>query len=368
MNPRTLQNRNQKQGLVNQLTDTLASAFGKKASALEDVSEQFSNTKANSVIKLVAASQTLFLFVVTKKAVYPRDLRQAIDVFNECLENESKGIDAVGLLAADFLSAGARKKLSSKGVAWFDMSGSFYLNFKNWIIDIQRTPLVSQKENYRIDLFTASRESIIHTLLTSPRKPFTVVELAKSAQTSVYTCSVTLQELERREWVNTIGAGPNKRRVLINPDALLDAWAERWTARKKQQSSWFTFVERPEQMLAYLADKINNSDIDYPWAFTGAAPANSLCPLLTSVEKVEIIIPKGLTEETSNKLGLKRAEKGGNITLIERTDTSLQHTADLGAGVFASPYILYMDLLNGRERNKELAQKLKKAYLEKDVR
>lgn len=55
---------------------------------------------------------------------------------------------------------------------------------------------------------------------------------------------------------------------------------------------------------------------------------------------------------------LKPAEKSANVTIIERSGAGMQFIdfdADLQA-YLASPFIIYMDLLDGRGRNKELAQ------------
>ena len=101
--------------------------------------------------------------------------------------------------------------------------------------------------------------------------------------------------------------------------------------------------------------------MDYRWAFTGAAAANILAPLLTSTEGAEIIVPKGYADRMADVLGLKPVSKGANVTLIEREPASLLYR-DVSPNhpiFFASPYILYLDLLDGRGRNKELAEHIR---------
>ncbi|EGH18725.1 hypothetical protein Pgy4_37781, partial [Pseudomonas savastanoi pv. glycinea str. race 4] len=53
------------------------------------------------------------------------------------------------------------------------------------------------------------------------------------------------QELTLREWVESSGGGPSKRRMLTRPEKLLHAWAEQWQERKEKQTKWYTFVENP---------------------------------------------------------------------------------------------------------------------------
>ena len=189
----------------------------------------------------------------------------------------------------------------------------------------------------------------------------TGIELAEQAKTSSYTCSLVLQELTMREWVESTGAGPSKRRALTRPEKLLDAWAEHWQARKEQQTKWYTFVENPNQMLAHLADRIDRHSVDFPWAFTGTAAANAVAPLLTNTDGAEIIVPKGYARKMADVLGLSPVSKGANVTLIEREEASLlyRYRHPDHPAFFASGYILYLDLLNGRGRNKELADHLR---------
>jgi len=101
--------------------------------------------------------------------------------------------------------------------------------------------------------------------------------------------------------------------------------------------------------------------VDYPWAFTGAAAANVYAPLLTSTEGAEIIVPRGYADKMADRLGLKPVSRRANVTLIEREPASLlyRYMRSDQPVFFASPYILYLDLLDGRGRNKELAQHIR---------
>lgn len=117
--------------------------------------------------------------------------------------------------------------------------------------------------------------------------------------------------------------GPTHRRRLVNPGALLDAWAEQWQTRTRERSStWYTFVENPRHLLARIAETIVEKQVDFPWAFTGAAAGNVLAPLLTSIDTVDLIIPKGYTDDMADMLRLKPV-KGANVTITEREGASL---------------------------------------------
>ncbi len=85
--------------------------------------------------------------------------------------------------------------------------------------------------------------------------------------------------------------------MLIRPEKLLDAWAEKWQERKEKQTKWYTFVENPSHMLEHLADRIDRARVDFPWSYTGAAAANVVAPLLTGTDGAQIIVPKGYAEK-----------------------------------------------------------------------
>jgi hypothetical protein len=95
---------------------------------------------------------------------------------------------------------------------------------------------------------------------------------------------------------------------------------------------------------------------------TGAAAANQLSPWLTGVDRVDLIVPPEAGEDIARELELKAAEQGSNISLLERSGASTLFDAPAQAEQSlkrASPFILYLDLLDGRGRNKELAQQLR---------
>ena len=351
--------------MLNALVAALAEAFGPEAS-VKEASHEFAvpgpDDQLDGMVVIKAPSKTLLVFVEVKREVYPRDIRNAVYQLRRSMHETPHRHEAIGLLAAGALSPGAKQELRELNIASFELGGSLYLKHDGWLINIQKPPLRSKKNTQGIDLFTEARESVIHALLKNSHGWLTGRELADQAETSAYTCSLVLQELTLREWVEAAGGGPSKRRLLICPDKLLDAWSEQWQQRKEKKSKWYTFVENPKHLLAHLAERIDRRTVTFPWAFTGAAAANLYAPLLTSTEGAEIIVPKGYTESMADVLGLKPVSKGANVTLIEREPSSLlyrdMHPAP--PAFFASPYILYLDLLDGRGRNKELADHIRK--------
>lgn len=349
---------------LEELTRTLEEAFGPDAKVRHTLGMGFSSkpdSEPDGLIEIQTQEKTLRVYVEVKRNVYPRDIREVVWSLNNCMRYQDKAHDAIGMLAAGSLSPGAKEELKAQNIAFFDMAGSLHLRHKTWLISIYKPSKRLKKYSQGVDLFTDSRGSVVHALLMHANERLTGAELAEQAETSSYTCSVVLQELTLREWVESAGGGPSKRRVLIRPEKLLDAWAQRWQERKEKQTRWYTFVENPKQILAHLADRIDRARVDFPWAFTGAAAANAVAPLLTNTDGAEIIVPKGYSELMADVLGLKPVSKGANVTLIEREPASLlyRYRHPDHPAFFASAYILYLDLLDGRGRNKELADHLR---------
>ena len=350
--------------VLEELTRTLEEALGPDATVRRVAGMPFASTtdsEPDALIEIQVPYKTLMVYVKVKRDVYPRDIRDAVWSLNKYMRYQDHAHDAIGMLAAGSLSPGAKDELKAENIAFFDLRGSLHLRHETWLISINKPSKRLKNYSHSIDLFTDARGSVVHTLLMHANAWLTGAELAEQAETSSYTCSVVLQELTLREWVESSGGGPSKRRRLIRPEKLLDAWAEQWQERKEKQTKWYTFVENPKHMLGHLADRIDRARVDFPWAFTGAAAANVVAPLLTSTDGAEIIVPKGYAERMAEVLGLKPVSKGANVTLIEREPASLLYRDRHPhfPGFIASRCILYLDLLDGRGRNKELAEHIR---------
>ncbi|WP_207283945.1 type IV toxin-antitoxin system AbiEi family antitoxin [Pseudomonas sp. FW300-N2F2] len=353
--------------VLDSLEHSLTDAFGHEAHVKVHSGLDFYhgheglNASPDGVIELSMSAKDLKILVEIIGSAYPRDIRDAVWRLDSFERNRLRDVDSVRMIAAESLSPGAKKELKERDIAFFELGGSLYLKHGHWLVDIQR-PSKPNTSRRAIQLFTGARENVIHSLLVHSHEWLTGTELSNLAETSQYTCSLVLQELTQREWCESVGGGPTRRRRLVNPGALLDAWAEQWQARARENSStWYTFVESSKHLLARAAETVAEKQVDYPWAFTGTAAGNVFAPLLTSTDTVDLIVPKGYTQDMADVLGLKPAKKGSNVTITEREGASLlfrQPHPEYPA-YFASPYILYLDLLDGRGRNKELAEHIR---------
>ncbi len=313
----------------------------------------------------------LTLVVDTLREAYPRDLRTALDRLQTFQQTHPDPASIACVVIADRLSPGARAELRRLGLAYFDNSDTLYFKHRTWIVDIERAAQPAARKPAA--LFTGAREQVVLALLEHAGRDsnsgfISGAELAQLAETSPYTVTLTMQELEREGWVETSGSGPRLRRRLRDPAALLDAWAQAWTQRRETTARHFLFTP-PRSSLrdAMLQALEHKSD----WALTGAAAANATVPYLTHIDRVDVIVPPGQAQNWGRELGLEAAERGGNVLFIERKGASMMfldaQSGQTGAYV-ANRYIQYLDLLDGFGRNKELAQEFRRHALHLEPR
>ncbi|ELN4693736.1 hypothetical protein RZ723_005390 [Escherichia coli] len=326
--------------------------------------------RPDGLLKFDWDGEPVFVAIEVIRTAYPRDIPGVMWHLDALVLRREKAKPGalIKLIAAEHLSPGAKSILKDNGYAFFERSGSLFLRMKKMFVNIER-PAKFPPRAQATDLFTEAREGAVHGLLRNAFQWMAGADLAELSQTSTYTCSVVLQELERRMWCEAQGASRTKRRRLIQPGQLLDDWAADWQKRSVNRCRGYVFVENPHLLIDQLAYLVTESGVDFPWAFTGAAAANIYAPLLTSVNSAEIIVPLGYAGILGMALKMKPASKGSNVTIVERGGAGLQfrETHSAYPAYFASPFIQYLDLLDGHGRNKELAAYLREKMEQKWV-
>lgn len=348
--------------LVESLCKTLANADIEVKETDFEVS--FHGGRLDCLLSINSPCGRKRLAIELMRQAYPRDIRNAAWQLQSYLKDNDDAKDIIPMVAAEHISEGAKEDLRHHRLAYFEANGTFYLRHMGWLIDIQRASKPVSRSG-EVQLFTGAREQVVFTLLEERNIFRSGVELAELSKTSTYTVSTVLAELERKEWIETEGSGRTQRRRLAEPSKLLDAWVDAWPHRRDRKTRWHCFVSAHVSMMDKLASQMNESQLE-EGIFTGAAPANRITPFLTRTDTVEIIIPPGEAERYAAAMNLKPADKGANVTLIERSGTSTLFTQQEkpGGAKIANALILYLDLQDGKGRNKELANQLRDQELE----
>ena len=302
------------------------------------------------------------MLVEAKKAVYPRDVRQVIwqirDASRAWAGNHPG--EVVSMIAAESISPGAKELLRSEGVGYYDSGGSLYLPAPGIYLYIEKPPPKTLVKSIR-SLFSGRRAQVLHALLVRRQKWFGVTELAQLAQVSPATASQVLTELERFDWLEARGRGPSKERHLREPAALLDAWAKQVKGDQAHSlSRYYVPATKADALPLRVAEALEGQGVEY--AISHEAAAQRLAPFLSSVSQVRLrLLPGQAVDSALSDLGARLVTEGANLAVIETKSAGELLFRERVEGLWlASPIQIYLDLLRGEGRSKEMAEHFRK--------
>ena len=313
-------------------------------------------------IDLRVGGNSLVLRVYVKKAVYPRDVRQAIWQFREASHGRPKGQgkEPLSLLVAESISPGAKALLRDAHVGYYDSGGSLYLSAPGAYFYIDKPPPKTFARSVR-SLFSGRCAQVLHALLVQHRDWFGVKELAQRAMVSSATASQVLTELERFDWLVSRGLGPSKERFLREPAALLDAWVQQLASiRPPDLRRYYVPATKADSLLDRVGEVFDAHDAGYAISYEAAAQRYS--PFLSSVSQVRARLLIGASADAAiGDLGARVVNEGANLVIIEaKSPGDLLFRERVGGIWLASPVQVYLDLLRGEGRSKEMAGHLRK--------
>jgi len=313
-------------------------------------------------IDLRVAGKSFTLLIEAKKAAYPRDVREALwqlRALNRRTPNPS-GHDPVWLLVAESISPGAKELLRHERVGYYDSGGSLYLPAPGAYLYIDKPPSKSQVKSVR-SLFSGRRAQVLHAMLVHHGDWFGVKGLAERALVSPATVSQVLTELERYDWLVSRGQGPSKERHLSEPSALLDAWVKQLASiRLSDLRRYYVPAMKADQLLEHVGQVFASHKVKY--AISHEAAAQRYAPFLSSVSQVRVRLLVGANADNAiGELGTRPVNEGANLAIIEAKSLGeLLFCEEVGSIWLASPIQVYLDLLGGEGRAKEMAEHLRK--------
>nr|WP_297388712.1 hypothetical protein [uncultured Roseateles sp.] len=313
-------------------------------------------------VDLHVAGKSFILLIEAKKAVFPRDVRQVIWQFREAnlRRPADQGVQPLSLLVAESLSPGAKELLRSERVGYYDSGGSLFLPAPGAYFYIDRPPPKSLTKSVRA-LFTGRRAQVLHALLAQHQNWFGVTELAQQAMVSPATASQALTELERFDWLVVRGQGPSKERHLREPGTLLDAWAKQLaTIRPTPLRRYYVPGAKADALMAQLGQVLDAREVQY--AVSHEAAAQRHAPFLSNVSQVRARVLIGANADAAiGDLGARVVSEGANLAIIDaKSPGELLFREQVGGLWLASPIQIYLDLLRGEGRSKEMAEHFRK--------
>lgn len=312
-------------------------------------------------IELQLAGEAVTLLVEAKKSVYPRDVRQLIWHIREARQSQPQGPTKASLsvLVAESISVGAKEVLKEENIGYFDSGGSMYLPAPGAYVYIDKPPPKALAKSVR-SLFSGRRAQVLHAMLMRHEDWFGVKELALRAKVSPATTSQVLTELERFDWMAARGQGPNKERRLREPVALLDAWVEQLASTRPPILRRYYVPDAPaEQLLERIGQSFDAHNAEY--AISHEAAAQRYSPFLSHVSQVRTRVLIGSNADSAiGDLGARAVNEGANLAIIEaKSFGELLFRERVGGIWLASPVQVYLDLLQGEGRSKEMAAHLR---------
>ena len=324
------------------------------------------NRGHDAQVDLHVAGQSFVLLIEVKKVVFPRDVRQVIWQLREASDGRltEQGRMPLSLLVAESISPGAKELLRNERVGYYDSGGSLYLPAPGAYLYIDKPPPKTHTKSVRT-LFTGRRAQVLHALLVQHKNWFGVTELAHQAMVSPATASQVLTELERFDWLAVRGLGPSKERHLHEPAALLDAWTRQLPAiRAPTLRRYYVPGTKDDPLAAQIGQVFDTHDVEY--AISHEAAAQHYAPFLSCVSQVRVRVLIGTNADAAiGDLGARVVNEGANLVIIEAKSPGELLFRERDGGLWlASPIQIYLDLLRGEGRSKEMAEHFRKERIE----
>ena len=314
-------------------------------------------------IALHVAGKSIHALVKLRKAVYPRDVRQVVWRIRELAHNRPAGEsdnEALAVLVADSISPGAKELLRTERVGYYDSGGSLYLPARGAYFYIDKPPPKSLSRSMR-SLFTGRRAQVLHGLLVRHQHWFGVKDLAEQTLVSPATASQVVTEMERFDWLESRGQGPSKQRHLREPAALLDAWVKQLSSIPAPTlRRYFVPSMKADSLLERIGQIFEAHNVEY--AISHEAAAQRYAPFLSAISQVRSRLLAGSAADTAiAELGARVVSEGANLAIIEaKSSGDLLFRERVGGIWLASPIQVYLDLLRGEGRAKEMAEHLRR--------
>jgi hypothetical protein len=308
------------------------------------------------------AGKTVTLLIEAKKALYPRDVRQALWQLKELsrrLPKTAKGHETIPLLIAEAISPGAKEILRDELVGYYDSGGSLFLPAEGVYLYVDKPPPEPLSKAIR-SLFSGRSAQVLHALLMRHNDWFSVKRLSEQAEVSPATASQVLTELERFEWLASRGQGPNKERHLRDPAALLDAWVKQLSViRAPPMRRYYVPSVRADELVRKIARVFDANQVEY--AITHEAAGQRYAPFLSSISQTRCRLVIGpAADHAIRELDARVVNEGANLTTIAaKSPGELLFRERLDGISVASPIQVYLDLVRSEGRAKEMAEHLR---------
>lgn len=297
------------------------------------------------------------ILVEAKSSGFPRVLREVAWRL-ERLRSHDGDPPIVPLIAAPAISSGGRELLRRHGLGYWDAGGSLYLELP-WAVYYVDRPAPKLPERRLRNLYRGKAAQVLHALLLEPNRPWHVHELAELAEVSPFTVHHVFKNLEEQLWMDKRGQGPQAVRVLTEPGALLEAWAEAHSLREYEFRRFYGWAQTPSDLRGAVATALDETGVEY--ALTLSSGAALVAPFATGLDRLSVIVPSTIDlDRVARAADLRPVDEGENVVfLVTRERSPLLFRQRIDDTWVASNVQLFLDLSASPRRGKEQAQHLR---------
>jgi hypothetical protein len=270
-----------------------------------------------------------------------------------------KAPHATPIFMAPYISPAVRQLCEEKGVGYLDLEGNARIAFGGVFIErmVADKPAAEQRELK--SLFRPKSAQVLRAMLREPGRAWRVTELSEISGVSLGHVSNVRTGLIDREWARASDDGL----VLSEPDALLDAWRDSYTAPPGERLRFYTPLHGSAFEDA-ARGALRAEGGPGRAAFASFSAAQWLAPYGRTGTHYFFADEEGL-RKLQAALKLAPASKGENVVITVPKDLGLiADTIEPASGaVCTSPIQTYLDLSIAGERGTEAAEHLRQERL-----
>lgn len=266
---------------------------------------------------------------------------------------------ATPVLIAPYISPAVRQLCDETGVGYLDLVGNARIAFGGVFIEriVADKPAAQQRELKT--LFRPKSAQVLRAMLREPGRAWRVTELSETSGVSLGHVSNVRTGLIDREWAHASDDGL----VLSEPNALLDAWRDSYTAPLGERLHFYTPLHGSALETAARSALHSDSGPGRA-AFASFSAAQWLAPYARTGTHYFFADEDGV-RKLQAALKLTPSSKGDNVVITVPKDLGLlADTVEPTPGaVCTSPVQTYLDLFVAGERGAEAADHLRQERL-----
>ena len=337
------------------LEQVLDGATGLELQATVAEAPQTATGRADAVWVLRSGSDEWRFLVEVKSALWPR----GVDDLAARVKQLAVAVDADRcLVIVPRVTERTGEFLERKGIDYIDLRGNIRITVPGRIHVVAR----GGREGSAYDLpipkdrianpFTGKASRIVRALLAEPSRWWGVTELADRVGVSAGMSVKTLRALEADLYLRR----DRRRRVrLADAEALIRRWAAVSGPAFRGAARFASPIPDPDELAIRLSERLGEMGVGY--AVSRLAAARFIEPYAPA-RAVDIYVDRE-PSELEVALELFQVDRGESVRLAKPSEPGvLQFTEERDGVTVVNPVQLFVDLINGRGREGDVAERL----------